>query len=161
MHYIYYTCYSFKITLQEQQLPTYSIHIKPFSYSVGNIFIYPELLLASDKQNIFQKFKMHVKYPCCIWKMTVAKNNYAICCDKCNQWVHITCNKITKYCFKKLQKDKSPWYCRQCVGKVIPFSNMTDMQLNRLMKERYLMSQKLITLMIWLLLYQIVENGQE
>ena len=43
-----------------------------------------------------------------------------------------------KYCYKKLQKDKSPWYCRQCIGKVILFSNMTDVKLNRLMKERYL-----------------------
>ena len=50
-----------------------------------------------------------------------------------------------KYCHKKLQKDKSPWYCRQCIRKVIPFSNMTNMQLKRLIKEKYLLSQKLIS----------------
>ena len=88
---------------------------------------------------------MHVNYLCDICKKTVAKNHNAICCDKCNQWVHITCNKITKYCYKKLQKDKSPWYWRQCIGKVIPFSNLTDVQLNRLMKERYLIFQKLVS----------------
>ena len=54
---------------------------------------------------------MHVKYPCSICKKTVAKNHNAICCDKCNQWVHITCNKIMKYYYKKLQKDKSPLCC--------------------------------------------------
>ena len=48
---------------------------------------------------------MHVKYPCSICKKTVAKNHNAICCDKCNQWVHMTCNKIMKYYYKKLQKD--------------------------------------------------------
>ena len=50
-----------------------------------------------------------------------------------------------KYCHKKLQKDKSPWYCPQCIRKVIPFSNMTNMQLKRLIKEKYLLSQKLIS----------------
>ena len=85
---------------------------------------------------------MHVKYPCGICKKTAAENHNAICCDKYNQWVHITCNKIMKCCYKNLLKDKLPWYCRQCIGKVIPFSNMTDVQLNRLMKERYLISQE-------------------
>ena len=73
------------------------------------------------------------------------KNHNAISCDTFNQWVHITYNKITKYWYKKLQKDKSSWYCRLCIAKVIPFSNTTDMQLNRLIKERYLISQKLIS----------------
>ena len=76
----------------------------------------------------------------------LAKNHNAISGDKCNITIYctynITCNKITKCSYKKLQND---WYCRQCIGKVMPFSNMTDMQLNRLMKERYLISQKLIS----------------
>ena len=76
----------------------------------------------------------------------LAKNHNAISGDKCNITIYytynITCNKITKCCYKKLQNDR---YCRQCIGKVMPFSNMADMQLNRLMKERYLISQKLIS----------------
>ena len=47
---------------------------------------------------------MHVKYACVFCKKTVAKNHNAICGDKCNQWVHITCNKITKYCYKNFQR---------------------------------------------------------
>lgn len=78
---------------------------------------------------------MQIKYPCSICKKTDAKKN-SVLCDKCNQWVHIiTCNKIATYCHKNLQKENTPWYCRQCVGKVVPFLDLTDMQLNRLIKE--------------------------
>ena len=70
---------------------------------------------------------------------SVAKNHRGICCDKCHQWVHIACNKI-KYRYQKLQKDKSPWYCWQSVEKILPFSSLTDMQLNKLMKQKHLIS---------------------
>ena len=70
---------------------------------------------------------------------SVAKNHCGICCDKCHQWVHIACNKI-KYCYQKLQKDKSPWYCWQSMEKMLPFSSLTDMQLNKLMKQKHLIS---------------------
>ena len=88
---------------------------------------------------------MHVKHAFGICKKTVAKNHNAICCDKCNQWVHITCNKITKYCFIKTSKGQVTMVLQAVNWKEIPFSNMTDIQLNRLMKERYLISQKLIS----------------
>lgn len=82
-----------------------------------------------------------LKYRCSICKKTDAKKN-SVLCDKCNQWVHIiTCNKITTYCHKNLQKENTPWYCRQCVVVVVPFLDLTDMQLNRLIKKIFHLSQ--------------------
>lgn len=82
-----------------------------------------------------------LKYPCSICKKTDAKKN-SVLCDKCNQWVHIiTCNKITTYRHKNLQKENTPWYCRQCVVEVVPFLDLTDMQLNRLIKKIFHLSQ--------------------
>ena len=48
---------------------------------------------------------------------------------------YITCN-ITKCCYKNFKRTTAG----SCIGKMMPFSNMTDMQLNRLMKERYVIS---------------------
>lgn len=48
---------------------------------------------------------------------------------------------ITNYRSKKFQKENSPWCCRQSVEKLIPFSNLTDRQLNRLKRETYLKEQ--------------------
>ena len=66
----------------------------------------------------------------------LAKNHNTTSCDKCNQWVHMTCN-ITKYCYKSFKRTTAG----SCIGKMMPFSNMTDMQLNRIIKERYVISQ--------------------
>ena len=65
------------------------------------------------------------KFPCGICKKKVAANHNAVCCDICNKWVDTSCNNITKYCYRKLQKDKMPWYCKICLEQSTPFSNLT------------------------------------
>ena len=83
------------------------------------------------------------KFPCGFCKKTVAANHNAVCCDICNKWVHISCNNITRYCYRKLQKDEMPWYCEICLGQAMPFSNLTDNQLEAFMLDK-LTSPKLI-----------------
>ena len=49
------------------------------------------------------------------------KNHKAVQCDMCNKWVHIACNNLNAYTYKKLQKDKSFWYCICCLQKELPY----------------------------------------
>ena len=72
------------------------------------------------------------KFPFGICEKTVAAKN-AVYCDICNKWVHIFCNNITRYCYRKLQKDETPWYCNMCIRQAMPFSNLTEHQLKAFM----------------------------
>ena len=84
------------------------------------------------------------KFPCEICEKTVAANHNAVCCDICNKWVHISCNNITRYCYRKLQKDETTCYCKICLGQAMPFSNLTDHQLETFMLGKLITSPKLI-----------------
>ena len=85
---------------------------------------------------------MNPKYPCGTCTKTVAKSHNAVCCDIWSLWVHIKCNNITKYCYRKLQNSNEPWYCKICLAKVLPFSNLTDLQIDSLMLGKLLASPK-------------------
>ena len=58
--------------------------------------------------------------------------------------VHIKCNNITKFCYRKLQQSHEPWYCQKCIKQVLPFSELTYSQLNRITKGNFLSSPKKI-----------------
>ena len=64
---------------------------------------------------------MTVKYPCIVCNRAVAKNHKAVGCDHCGRWVHIACNYLNVYTYRKLQKDKSPWYCLCCIKRKYHF----------------------------------------
>ena len=78
---------------------------------------------------------MNNSFPCGICSKTAAKNHNVVCCNKCDMWVHIKCNNITKLCYKKLQKDNEPWYYKACLSQVFPFSGLPDYQTNQCMSE--------------------------
>ena len=84
------------------------------------------------------------KFPCGISETTVVANHNAICCDICNKWVHISCNNITRYCDRKLQKGETPWYCKICIRQAMPFSNLTDHKLEVFIFGKLITSPKLI-----------------
>ena len=83
------------------------------------------------------------KFPCGICKNTVAANHNAVCCDICNKWVHGYCN-ITRYCYRKLQKDEIPWYCKIYLGQAMLFSNLISHQLEAFMLGKLITFPKLI-----------------
>ena len=66
-------------------------------------------------------YTMTVKYPCIVCNRAVAKNHKAVGCDHCGRWVHIACNYLNVYTYRKLQKDKSPWYCLCCIKRKYHF----------------------------------------
>ena len=37
-----------------------------------------------------------VELPCLVYDKPVAKNHLAVSCDRCDRWVHISCNNLRK-----------------------------------------------------------------
>ena len=53
-------------------------------------------------------------------------------------------NNITRYSYRKLQKDETSWYCKICLGQAMLFSNLIDHQLQAFMLGKLITSPKLI-----------------
>ena len=71
--------------------------------------------------------KVNVKYPCNLCCKPVAKNHRALCCDICDQWVHVKCNNVSPDDYELLKSSVSPWFCVKCIGCVFPGStNLFD-----------------------------------
>ena len=83
---------------------------------------------------------MVVQFPCWIWNRTVVKNNRAVQCDLCDSWVHVTCNNLNLYTYRKLQKDKSPWYCMCCFRKELPYGSINDTKFRNLLHGEAIVS---------------------
>ena len=83
---------------------------------------------------------MVVQFPCLVCNRAVAKNHRAVQCDLCDSWVHIACNNLNVYTYRKLQKDKSPWYCICCFWKELPYGSTNDTQLKKLLHGEVVVS---------------------
>ena len=82
---------------------------------------------------------MTPKFPSGISAKAVAKNHNTVCCENCNLWVHIKCNNITKFCYRKLQQSHEPRYCQKCLKQVLPFSKFTYGLLNKITEGNFLL----------------------
>ena len=80
----------------------------------------------------------NTKFPCGVCTKTVANNHNAICCDSCDKWVHIKCNFLNKKTYRKLQKDKSPWFCINCINDQLPFQTQVNSDPN----QKYVLPNK-------------------
>ena len=76
---------------------------------------------------------MVVQVPCLKCNSVVANNHRAVQCDLCDSWVHIACSNLNVYRYRKLQKDKSPWYCMCCFRKEVPYGSTNDTQLKKIL----------------------------
>ena len=83
---------------------------------------------------------MVVQSPCLVCNRTVAKNYRAVQCDLRDSWVHIACNNLNLYTNRKLQKDKSPWYCMCCFRKELPYGSINDTKLRDLLHGEAIVS---------------------
>ena len=90
---------------------------------------------------------MAVQFPCLVCNRDFAKNHRAVQCDLCDSWVHIACNNLNVYTYRKLQKDKSHWYYIFCFRKELPYGSTNDAQLKNYCMERlpFLQIQKIIS----------------
>ena len=66
----------------------------------------------------------------------VGKNHKAVCSDVCNKLVHIRCNNINTYIYRKLQKSDTSWYSKEYLKKLMPFSNVTNNTLSRIFEGK-------------------------
>ncbi len=70
------------------------------------------------------------KFPCPVCNKNVNVNHHAICCDICDQWVHIKCNRLNEKDYAKLKNDPNKegtvFYCIDCMSKLLPFNSLTD-----------------------------------
>ena len=73
---------------------------------------------------------MIVKLPCLKCNWVFFKNHKAVQCNICDKWVHIPCNNLNTYTYKKLQKDKSPCHCICCLQKELPYCSICSNVLN-------------------------------
>ena len=83
-----------------------------------------------------------VNFPCSVCEKPVGINHEAVCCDKCNKWVHIRCKNICKKAYGCLKKDPTPWYCKLCIGAKLPFSKLNNTEFDRLTKNRTIIYKK-------------------
>ena len=65
-----------------------------------------------------------VNFPCSVCEKPVRINHEAVCCGKCNKWVHISSSNICKKTYKSLEKDARPWYCKLCIHAGLRFSKL-------------------------------------
>ena len=68
---------------------------------------------------------MVVKFPRGICQKAVGKKHNAVCCDLCNEWIHIPCNNLDKKTYRLLQGSSTKWFCTNCTKKELPFTSQT------------------------------------
>ena len=73
---------------------------------------------------------MKTRDSCGLCHKTIGQRRKSIRCDYCDQLIHIRCNNINVSTYDKLVDDPTPWFCRMCIGSSIPFSSLTDLELN-------------------------------
>ena len=110
-----------------------SIFVWFIFYGLSQIQQAQHLLIRIHGSSI-SMFKM--QQGCC-------KNHKAVQCDMCNKWVHIACNNLNAYTYKKLQKDKSFWYCICCLQKELPYCSIDNDVLNSLLHGNRIVSPNL------------------
>lgn len=70
------------------------------------------LLLAGDIQS--NPGPRRCKYPCGICSHPVKKQDRAVCCDNCNQWVHNSCSGMSSHMYDILKGSTCTWICPSC-----------------------------------------------
>ena len=61
-------------------------------------------------------------------------------CDLCDSWVHIAYNNLNLYTYRKLQKEKSSWYCMYCFRMELPHGSINDTRLRDLLHGEAIVS---------------------
>ena len=69
-------------------------------------------------------------FSCGVCSKTVANNHKELCCDSCDEWVHIKCNFLNKMTCKKLQKDNSLWFYLNYTKDQLPFQSQVSVNQN-------------------------------
>ena len=93
--------------------------VYPFIYRSDSItkMVVVSILLAGD----IHPNPGPVRHPCGICGTPVAESHRAVCCDYCDQWVHIRCAGISQSVYNRLSETSNEWYCSLCSGIEYPY----------------------------------------
>ena len=66
-------------------------------------------------------------YPCSVCSKNVNDKHRAICCNICDQWVHIRCNMLDAKDYTEMKNDPKKFcYCISCINENMPFTKLTN-----------------------------------
>ena len=65
-------------------------------------------------------------YPCSVCKKGVLNQHKAICCDHCNQCVHIKFSNLNDLDYNLLKSKNENWYCILCTPEILPFCQINE-----------------------------------
>ena len=85
---------------------------------------------------------MVVKFPCGICQKAVSKEHNTVCCDLCNEWIHISCDNLDKKTYKLLQGFSAKCFCINCTKKEIPFTAQTNQELEKIYSRKHIIPYK-------------------
>ena len=85
---------------------------------------------------------MVVKFPCGICQKAVGIKHNAVCCDLCNEWIHISCNNLDNKTYKLLQDSSTKQFCINCTKKEIPFTSQTNRELEKIYSGKHIIPYK-------------------
>ena len=60
-----------------------------------------------------------IVYPCSVCEVDVLDDNKAVCCDSCDQWVHVSCDpSLSDLLYDKMVQNsmEDPWFCSECMN---------------------------------------------
>ena len=93
-----------------------------------------------------RQFTMPVKFPCAICVKPCRKDQKAIACDLCDRWLHFKCIDMPLSTFNSLASSHKPYYCHNCISDQIPFSNLTNKEIQKLFNHLCDEKQNTLTL---------------
>ena len=66
-------------------------------------------------------------YPCLVCSKNVNNNHRAICCDICDQWVHVRCNMLDAKDYTEMKNDLNKmFYCIYLENYILSALNCQD-----------------------------------
>ena len=79
--------------------------------------------------------KKNKKIPCNICSKNIRGNAKAVCCDVCDNWVHIKCNSISNSKYDELcdEDNNESFFCIKCFNNELPFGLDTDTTSNQML----------------------------
>ena len=67
------------------------------------------------------------QFPCSVCSKNVHEKHHAICCDICDQWVHIRSNLLNEKYYTEMKNDPNKvFYCISCINNNMPFTKLSD-----------------------------------
>ena len=72
---------------------------------------------------------MTKKHICKLCNKQVNYTKYPIQCDKCDEWYHGTCEKISKESWSLLGESDYNWFCQECTNKELPYWSLSEHEL--------------------------------